>query len=135
MILRVLGHGFHYEGENLCRVFFPHEKITVTKNGEGEDPLTVITFMSEENGKADIEVSVVSDGEKSERKCTAVRKHESDEEWRALCEKKMMTELFYLLSEYTGYTPKWGILTGVRPSKLMNKPYKHHGRRQSKRIF
>ena len=58
MILRVLGHGFHYEGENLCRVFFPHEKITVTKNGEGEDFLTVITFMSEENGKADIEVSV-----------------------------------------------------------------------------
>ena len=135
MILRVLGHGFHYEGENLCRVFFPHEKITVTKNGEGEDSLTVITFMSEENGKADIEVSVVSDGEKSERKCTAVRKHESDEEWRALCEKKMMTELFYLLSEYTGYTPKWGILTGVRPSKLMTSLINTMGGDRAKEYF
>ena len=30
MILYICGHDFHYEMENLCRVFFPNEKITVS---------------------------------------------------------------------------------------------------------
>lgn len=135
MILRVLGHGFHYEAENLCRVFFPHEKITVKKNGEGEDSLTVTTFMRENNGKADIEVSALSNGEETKRKFIAEKGEKSDEEWRSFCEKKMMTELFYLLTDYTGYTPKWGILTGVRPSKLMTSLVDTLGDDGAKRYF
>lgn len=33
----------------------------------------------------------------------------------------MARELFSALSAVTGYIPPWGILTGVRPSKLMLK--------------
>lgn len=33
----------------------------------------------------------------------------------------MARELFSALSAVTGYVPPWGILTGVRPSKLMLK--------------
>ena len=30
MILIIKGHSFHYEMENLCRVFFPYEKINTS---------------------------------------------------------------------------------------------------------
>ena len=30
MTLIIEGHEFHYEMENLCRIFFPYEKIHVT---------------------------------------------------------------------------------------------------------
>ena len=36
------------------------------------------------------------------------------------CERRMAVALFDALSRATGYRPQWGILTGVRPSKLMN---------------
>ena len=29
MILRIFGHDFHYECENLCRVYYPNEKINI----------------------------------------------------------------------------------------------------------
>ena len=52
MILKVINHKFHYEMENLCRVFYPYETIRVLHEGdEGEDSFAVITSLEEcENG-------------------------------------------------------------------------------------
>lgn len=113
MILRVINHKFHYEMENLCRVFYPFESIKVVRDSsEGEDPLTVVTELSEADDGYNISVCVTADG--SETK--------ADEECEAFedCERRMAVLLFGLLRNLTGYTPQWGILTGVRPSKLMN---------------
>ena len=50
--LLVINHKFHYEMENLCRVFYPYETIRVLHEGdEGEDSFAVITSLEEcENG-------------------------------------------------------------------------------------
>lgn len=41
MILYTDGHPFHYEMENLCRVFFPEEQIkTVAADEPGEPHVT-----------------------------------------------------------------------------------------------
>ena len=59
MILRVLGHNFHYEAENLCRVFYPFEKISVVRDLTGEDALTVVTKL--EKGEESFIITVSAD--------------------------------------------------------------------------
>ncbi|MBR6531350.1 MAG: coproporphyrinogen dehydrogenase HemZ [Clostridia bacterium] len=109
MILRVVNHKFHYEMENLCRVFYPYESIRVLHGDEeGEDSLCVVTSLDTTDDGYVITVSFNG----KERQCT-----ETDYDD---CEREMAGLLYELLCGTTGYTPQWGILTGVRPSKLMN---------------
>ncbi len=113
MILKVINHKFHYETENLCRVFYPYESIRVIHGDEeGEDPLYAETEVIELDGKYEINVSVTA-GDTFE-KGSCVETDYSD------CEREMAVLLYNILCKITGYTPQWGILTGVRPSKLMN---------------
>lgn len=113
MILKVVNHKFHYEMENLCRVFYPYETIRVVHDDEGEeDSFAVVTSLEETAGEYKISVSL-SLGETCEED-SCVEADYND------CERKMAVMLYNLLCKATGYTPKWGILTGVRPSKLMN---------------
>lgn len=116
MILRVLGHDFHYECENLCRVYYPNEKIEVRRDLEGEDAREVITAYSPKEGGADIAVTVKLDGKTKELKAGTAGE---GEKLREKSELKTAQLLFAAFSELTGYTPPWGVLTGVRPSKLM----------------
>lgn len=134
MILRVIDHKFHYEAENLCRVFFPFEKITVVRDFEGEDRLTVITSMKKDGASAEISVSFNSDGAEYSDKA-AVSANEDNKDFYDLCEKKMMVMLFSILSSATGYVPQWGILTGVRPSKLMTGLVAEMGDENAKKYF
>lgn len=106
MILRISGHDFHYECENLCRVFFPNEKINIVYDGSGEDPVTVVTEYS--GGRACVSAEINGEKKALEREC--------DDESAELTVAKL---IFSALSELTGYVPPWGVLTGVRPSKLM----------------
>ena len=109
MILRVINHKFHYEMENLCRVFYPYESIRVLHDDEeGEDSLCAVTSLEETDGVYRIGVSF-----------NGVSKSCEETDF-ADCEREMAVLLFDLLCDATGYVPQWGILTGVRPSKLMN---------------
>lgn len=127
MILRVINHKFHYEMENLCRVFYPFESIKVVRDFEGDDPLAVVTELSEADGGYNISVCVTADGAetKADEKCEAFED----------CERRMAVLLFGLLRNLTGYTPQWGILTGVRPSKLMNTLISEMGEDGAKKYF
>lgn len=114
MLLYISGHDFHYEMENLCRVFFPNEKITVTSDlPEGE---SVQTYLEKDGDgfSVRVQVNVLN---KCESRIACVPK--SDEPERDECERAMARELFSALCTVCGYVPPWGILTGVRPSKLM----------------
>lgn len=109
MILRVVNHKFHYEMENLCRVFYPYESIRVLHDGEeGEDSLCVVTSLEEKDGAYHISVAFNGNIKSCEEKDYGD------------CEREMAVLLFDILCNVTGYVPQWGILTGVRPSKLMN---------------
>lgn len=128
MILKVDNHKFHYEMENLCRVFYPYESIRVTRDGEeGEDSLLVVTSLEENGGEYTVSVSF-SDGEKES--CNECRVTDYED-----CERQMAVLLYKILCEVTGYTPQWGILTGVRPSKLMNTLVTDMGDEEAKKYF
>ncbi len=124
MILRVLNHKFHYEMENLCRVFYPYEKIKVVHDNEEEDELCVITELADEY--------TVRVGANINGIAYALEKTAADADD---CEREMAILLFDILSKATGYVPKWGILTGVRPSKLMNALIDEMGEEEAVKYF
>ena len=124
MILRVINHKFHYEMENMCRVFYPYEKIRVVHDFEQNDELCVITELENEYT---VKVGAhISNQDFYEEKTVG----NSDD-----CEREMAVLLFKILSKATGYVPKWGILTGVRPSKLMNMLIDESGTEQAEKYF
>jgi len=117
MLLRILHHDFHYEMENLCRVFFPRERITAVKTQEGEEALCVTTVLHDSSPPT-VSVTAQIDGREAARTLPVP---ETAEGFRAESERAMAQALFAVLAELTGYLPDWGILTGVRPSKLMRR--------------
>ncbi len=115
MTLIIDNHPFHYEMENLCRIFFPYQKIIVTEK-ECNDSVLAYTGIRQAPGGIQLTARLTAasyHGEASELLCTAEEQTEKEQE------RRMAILLFRLMAEYCGFTPKWGILTGVRPVKLL----------------
>lgn len=125
MILRILDHKFHYEMENLCRVFFPQEKIKVVYLEDTASDNKIVSTTLEKTGdgfqfSAKIDIGLES--------VTCTRKiDDSNSLDSSECERQMALALYTALTKITGYTPSWGILTGVRPTKLMTKLIEQYG--------
>ena len=101
MILYICGHDFHYEMENLCRVFFPNEKITVSDTLPESGAPEVETYLDGASGGYSVRVRV-NVGDKTETRSAEVPK--TDEPEKDECERTMARELFSALSAVTVYT-------------------------------
>jgi len=125
-----LYHSYNYETENLLRLFFPdgvERSLSVPEQGdymltslEGNTVFAVLCLKGEEK-------SVV--WEYSDADIPSYDTRDS------FFERKIALAMFALLSEMTGYTPPWGILTGVRPAKLMGKLCLSMGDEKAKEYF
>ena len=123
MNLYVKNHNFHFELENLTRLFFPNEKITVIRDFSEPQPPYIYTEVSD---KITISVNIGSFN-KSE---TAVKKLTDDDN------ELVSAQLLYkLLCDFTGLTQPWGILTGVRPVKLLRRLAEESGEEQAVKKF
>ena len=49
MVLYIIDHPYHYEAENLCRVFYPFDKVTVQHEFMPSDENRTV-YTAEENG-------------------------------------------------------------------------------------
>ena len=114
MLLLIHGHDFRYETENLCRVFYPYESIRVREElGEETDALVATAFIEPRGTGEEYTASLSRDGRTVSARDTA------DSVLNAAGrERKLVLVLFQVLTEFTGYQPAWGILTGVHPIKL-----------------
>lgn len=123
MNLYVKNHNFHFELENLTRLFFPNEKITVIRDFSEPQPPCIYTEVSDE-----ITISVnIGSFNKSE---TAVKKLTDDDN------ELVSAQLLYkLLCDFTGLTQPWGILTGVRPVKLLRRLAEESNEEQAVKKF
>ncbi len=115
MTLIIDGHSFHYEMENLCRIFFPYQKINVTPQPV-EDRFLVYAGISQSTNGILVTARLKIDSYHSENSDLLPLHAEESEQ-----ERRMAILLFRLLVDYCGFTPKWGILTGVRPVKLLRR--------------
>lgn len=123
MNLYVKNHKFHFELENLTRLFFPNEKITVIRDFSEPQPPYIYTEVSD---KITISVNIGSFN-KSE---TAVKKLTDDDN------ELVSAQLLYkLLCDFTGLTQPWGILTGVRPVKLLRRLAEESNEEQAVKKF
>ena len=128
MIILIRGHAFHYEMENLTRLFFPDERIRAVKDASEELSETyIVTEMRTGAEKNDIRVAGLSNGETIEKSAAVPLIGLNPEEQDKQCELRMANLLFDLLCEMTGYRPLWGILTGVRPIKLLRSKIAQYG--------
>lgn len=118
MKLLVINHKFHYEMEKLVRIFMPDVKIQVVyEECEDFDLYTCVTD----------EIKVIINFDGFTKTLTA-----------PLCddnEMQMGRMVYALMGEYTGFYPKWGVLTGVRPSKLLINTEKVMGREKTEEYF
>ena len=123
MNLYVKNHNFHFELENLTRLFFPNEKITVIRDFSEPQPPCIYTEVSD---KITISVNIGSFN-KSE---TAVKRLTDDDN------ELVSAQLLYkLLCDFTGLTQPWGILTGVRPVKLLRRLAEESSEEQALKKF
>ncbi|MGN1468007.1 MAG: coproporphyrinogen dehydrogenase HemZ [Ruminococcus sp.] len=116
MKLYIKNHNFHYEMENLIRLFFPNEKITVIK--EIPDCPESPCVYTETDKEILVSVNINGFAKSGNLPLT-------DDEIEN--ERRMAQLIFEFLTEYTGVKPPWGILTGVRPVKLFRRLMEEEG--------
>lgn len=124
-------NSYHYEMENLIRVFLPDVKIIRAEEIAQNEDYCLLTLEGE---KISIELSLGGKAYESKGSFPLDGRvfGESDDSY---LERKMAVMLYGMLREITGYTPPWGILTGVRPAKLMTKLIASNGREKAVEYF
>lgn len=134
MTILIDHHSFHYEMENLCRVFYPNEKMKVQHGEEFQErePLAVYTGRHSTQQGEVIQVRLYR--EEACLEAEALLPPDTPE-LEEECERRMAVLLYGLLVRQTGITPPWGILTGVRPIKLMRRLLNAGGEQYARAYF
>lgn len=126
MNLYLINHPFHFEAENLCRLFYPDEPIQVLHEPGEPAGTDLWTGLEESGGQI---IYRVRTADQTRTDCGPAAEGKNEREYR------LMALLFELLQAVTGYHPRWGMLTGVRPAKLMNRLIAGEGEEQARETF
>lgn len=124
MKLCMRGHSYRYELENICRLFLPQESVTVTEEWLPGDGVCALTVM--EKGEGETRLTVTLTLEDFCKTLTSVIQNDAPE-YTDACELELATLLYHLFSELFGFTQRWGIVTGVRPVKLLRRLKQDYG--------
>lgn len=133
MTIYIDNHPFHYEMENLTRLFFPNDKIIV-EEGISESPEIpyIVTSMADDGTTAEITAQVVTENFSEKNKKSILL---STEDFKREAERTMAVCVYELLQKLTGKTQPWGILTGIRPIKLFRRLSEKYGIDGAKSYF
>ncbi len=113
---------YRYDAESICSLFLPHERLELAEEPDDGDFIRItadiITAAAEVRlgGRELSRAEIVSDEDDNLKHCAA----------RAL---------YKALRDITGVGPGWGILTGVRPAKLMRRLIQTRGLKEAERIL
>ncbi len=99
--------GSSYEIEQLCRLFFPEKKIVSAQHTDECDEYVHISIAD-----SSVCVKLCVEGELLEKEAVFEDVYEKSE-------LRAAQVLYGLLTKKTGFMPPWGMLTGVRPIKLL----------------
>ena len=123
MNLYVKNNRFWFELENLTRLFFPNEKIIVHRDFTQAEPPYVFSELSD---KITVGVRI---GEYFREETARLGTDDDQNELSAV------SLLYKILSDFTGISQPWGLLTGVRPVKLFRKLSAEGGTESAERRF
>ena len=103
-------------------MFYPFDKVTVQHEFMPSDENRTV-YTAEENGEYIVRIED-ADG-KTERKAKV----------GAETEYGMVSLLFDAFCAHTGKMPRWGMLTGIHPIKLLRQLTEQHGEAEAARLF
>ena len=116
MNLYCISHNYLYETEKLLFLFFPLEKNTVLREFTEDSGNYFYTEIINNDETVIFKSSFSYNGETVSDEKVIKSEDVTDEEY------ELLSIAYPLLKKLCGFAPEWGMLTGVRPSKLiMNK--------------
>ncbi len=118
MYLLLQGHDYHFELQNICRLFLPQEKITIVTEDTDLSGVVVITRL--ERGVSDTALYCRLRLDDFDEVLTATVPN-THADYENECELVLCELLYRLLSQLCGITQDWGLVTGVRPVKLLRR--------------
>lgn len=124
MIITNLFDGLDYETEKLARIFLPFEKILTSPVCNEEN--FAVTGIEDGNAFAKLQLS---------GKTVRFSERVSDGMPKSETELLICAQLFKCFREITGYSPEWGMLTGIRPAKLFLRYASKYGEDKAEEIF
>ena len=113
MNLYCINHNYLYETEKLLFLFSPFEKNTVLKEFTEDDGDYFYTEIKADNEYVYFKAGVSYNGTAEYAENKIFKERCNDEEY------ELLSLAYPLLKSAYGFSPKWGMLTGVRPSKLL----------------
>ena len=125
MNLFIKAHPYHYEAENLCRVFFPFDRVTTVRGDAEYEAQSRNVYTEIRPGDEPYFVRI--EDESGARTMTGEK--QADDEYG------LMALLFKALSAHTGKVPRWGMLTGIHPIKLLRQLTEKFGSEEANRLF
>lgn len=134
MTITIQGHSFRVELERLCRLFYPDERIGFIEPDGERDALhaSVTLIKNEAGGEILAELQYCDGGAKQATSSRRELSGDSDAESTNLL---LADALYELLVKRTGYRPPWGMLTGVRPVKLLRMLLEQGDEQSAKTLF
>ncbi len=118
MTLIFIGQSYKYELESICKLFFHCRKINLEyETTDFERDQLIITRQKRGKTKTYL-LTVVKLGGHTYRRHRAIPNNTDRLDKTA--ERLLCQMVYKILSEVTGITPKWGILTGIRPVKNLH---------------
>ena len=133
MVLLLEGHTYHFELQNICRLFFPQEKIEIPDDDAipmGE--ITAVTRLERGSEFTQLTCRLIWDDFDETRVAQVVNSHP---EYCDECELVLCDLLYHLFVDMCGITQDWGIVTGVRPVKLLRRLTAEYGEEQAVNWF
>ena len=116
MTLIFSGNDYKYEIEGIMKLFIPASRFKYIYSDSidvSDSYAFVCSALDGENTRLSVKADLY--GKKAERELVVGKDDTVDEEL-------MLSKLLYqAMSEITGIKPKWGVMTGVRPVKRVNK--------------
>ena len=118
------GHTYKYELESLANMFFHENKVRVVMEKDFGEKDFLYTFKSAlPNGEICLKVSSKIEGKLREE---TYQKDPKGKDIDRFCEYHLCRMLYQQLVEATGISLAWGMLTGVRPVRLIYR-YRERG--------
>ena len=111
------GHDYKYAVEQSLLAFFPQERPVY----EGEDALTATVTLSGEGSVYAAATVIAGAAQTAEGNDQVdVTGVENEYERERLLQRAVKLSFFKAARNFTGVTPAWGALTGIRPAKLVS---------------
>lgn len=115
MKLKLKGDVNVYYIQTLCMIFFPGAKFGAAEEEDADVPsLELELFETEESVKIAVNVTLGEKSASAEKEYPLDGRYDRDKTVKLACGAAVISACGELL----GYRPSWGMLTGVRPSKV-----------------